>query len=345
MNIPRESIFISALRLFFKTIALIVGITIAFILVALGMNAIGDTLSSADKSTMKISADADWNQKLLSDTTPVILRIDVTGIIGTPHLTDKKIKQLLVNSRTGALANNRVKGVLLYVNTPGGTSDDSAAIYRHLKTYKEKFNVPIYAYSNGMCASGGMYIISAADKFYTSPNSIVGSIGVRMGTPRFNVSEVLARHQIQSLTIIAGKDKDMLNPFRPWKEGEADNIQQVIDSEYEQFVSVVTEARPIDKEQLINEYGAHIFSAKEGEELGFCDDSNMTYDDALRAVVAAAGIKQDEKYQVVIIEPTYNIWQNIKENQLLKGRIEHTLYLDPSLPNELHGKMLFLHQS
>ena len=64
---------------------------------------------------------------------------------------------------------------------PGGAADDSVGIYRALCEYKKKYNVPIYAFVDGLCASGGMYIACAADKIYATPSSVIGSVGVIMG--------------------------------------------------------------------------------------------------------------------------------------------------------------------
>ncbi|MFI5264393.1 MAG: S49 family peptidase, partial [Candidatus Kapaibacterium sp.] len=83
-----------------------------------------------------------------------------------------------VESQEGDFKNNRVKGILLYMDTPGGYSTDSDTIYRLLMEYKKQYKVPIYAYVDGLCASGGMYIAITADKIMASDTSLIGSIGV-----------------------------------------------------------------------------------------------------------------------------------------------------------------------
>lgn len=65
---------------------------------------------------------------------------------------------------------------LVYINTPGGTVVDADGIYRALLEYKTKYDVPIYAYIDGLCASGGMYVALAADKIFASDVSLIGSV-------------------------------------------------------------------------------------------------------------------------------------------------------------------------
>src|SRR5690606_22323692 len=115
------------------------------------------------------------------------LQINVHGVIGDAKsgIDTKMAQNILLDSRTGDFKNERGKGILLHMNTPGGTVVDSDNIYRMLKTYKERYKVPVFAFVDGLCASGGMYISCAADKVYAGPASIIGSVGVIIG-PFFN---------------------------------------------------------------------------------------------------------------------------------------------------------------
>lgn len=344
MEFTRESIFISALRSLFKVFAGVLGFGLAIVLIFIGIGALSNSVSVNDTSTLTVSPDAEWGQSLLPDSTPVVLRMNIEGVIGLKNLQDTKFHKMLVDSRNGALAKNRVKAILLYVNTPGGAATDSSSIYRMLKEYKEKFQVPIYAYVDGLCASGGMFISCAADKIYSSPNSVIGSVGVRMG-PVFNFSSGMEKIGVSSLTLTEGKDKDALNPFRPWKSGEDDALKAVIADEYEHFVDVVTTNRKnLSKEKLINEYGANVFSAPKAKELGYIDTIVSGYDEALKALATEAGVA--EKYQVILIEPHQSPLKELTENKwnLLRGKIEHVFPLGPNMTTELSGKLLYLYQ-
>lgn len=346
MNFTRESIFISALRGFFNTFGVLLGLAVALFIIIIGIGALSNSVNVPDKSQITVSPDANWDRKLLPHTSPVILRINVHGVIGTLKLQEDKFKTLLLDSRDGVLANNRVKGIILHVDTPGGTATDSAAIYQLLEKYKAKFHIPVYAFVDGICASGGMYICSAADQIFSAPNSIIGSVGVRMG-PAFNFSEVMSKVGIQSLTLTEGKDKDALNPFRPWKEGEEASLKAIIAAEYERFVTIVTNARKkLDKAKLLNEYGADVFDAKLAEEYGFIDHSDADYDDVLTALVKASGIQENEKYQVLEIEPYASLFTELKETKsgILRGKLEHIFPTGPYTTSEMSGQLLYLYQ-
>ncbi len=250
---------------------------------------------------------------------------------------------MLLDSREGKLGNDRVKGILLQINTPGGFATTSGDIYQLLMQYKEKFKVPVYAFVNGLCASGGMYIACAADKIYATNSSTIGSVGVRLG-PAFNVSETMEKAGVKAVTLTAGKDKDMLNPFRPWKEGEDDSLKAILASEYEEFVNVVASSRKsLGKEKLINEYGAQVYGGKKAQELGYIDESGASYVTAIAALAKAAGV--EEEYQVLQMEPHQSILKELSENKfnLLRGKVEHTFPQAPSLSSEMSGKILFLY--
>lgn len=346
MHFKRDSIFLSPIRKLLNAFGIVFGIALALFVIVLGINALSTNVTLPTKSELTISSDANWNRTLLPHTAPVLLRIPINGVIGTLDLTEKKFREMLLSSREDDLANNRVKGVLLYINTPGGTVTDSVGIYRALKTYKEKFHVPIFVYVEGMCASGGMYIAAVADQVFASEDSVIGSVGVLLG-PVFNFSELIGKVGVQSLSITAGKDKDMLNPFRPWKPEEDASIKTIVEAEYVRFVDVVTVARKgLNKELLINEYGAQVFDAAKSKELGFIDAVDVSYEDVLTSLARAAGIKEEEKYQVFSIEPSHSFLQGLTENKwdILHGKINHVFPLGPNMTTEMSGKLLFLYQ-
>lgn len=343
----KQTLFYSAIRAFFVFFAAVMGLFAAIFVIALLINALSDSVDIPKKSTLTLSADATGKRKLLGDSTPVILRVNIHGIIGVNELTESKVSDMLYDSREGILAKDRVKGILLHINTPGGLATDSSAIYRLLKSYKEKYQTPIYAYVEGICASGGMYIACAADKIYSSRDSIVGSVGVRMG-PTFNVSQTMDRIGLQALTLTAGKHKDDLNPFRPWKDGEETPIKEILKKTYEQFVEVVTNARKqLSRDLLINEYGAKVFIASEGQQLGFIDNGNSNYTSCLADLTKAAGIGESHESQVLLIAPHHSIIEDLAQGQntLLKGKIEHVFPLVSGIPSQLCGRVLFFYHS
>lgn len=330
MKLEPESIFIHSLRTFFVSLFGVIGAMIGLGLILLLFVGI---FSSSDENSLpskaKILPDAKGNRKDLGSSAPVLLQIPIEGTIGMDQVTAEKIQEILLDSREDSLKNGRVKGVLLVINSPGGGANESNIIYRLLKQYKERYNVPIFAYVNGLCASGGYYIACSADKIYSSNVSLIGSVGVLGWPPYMNVSDALEKIGVNTKTIYAGKGKDEMNPFREWKEGEGVNRQQLIDFYYKNFVEIVTSNRPeVTEEKLIGIYGAEVFPAYEAQNHGFIDNSNMELGEAIEQLALAAGI--EDKYQVIQFK-TKSWWKQAFKQQskspLLTGKITHEFAL------------------
>lgn len=334
----RDSIFYTSLRSFFIAMFTLLGLAIGFFLILLliGLAQTTETTPSLTY-TQEIAPNADGQRRILSKSAPVILKLNIVGTIGLENLTSGDIQTLLIESREGDLKNDRVKAILLNINTPGGTVTDADGIYRAIKKYKEQYDVPVYAYVDGLCASGGMYVASAADKILATNVSIVGSVGVLTPT-YFNFYQLLEKVGVQALTITAGKGKDELNPTRPWTPGEEKPTQDLINYYYNYFVNIVTSARPrLSREKLINDYGAQIFAAQKAQELGYIDQANGSYEETLKELLAKIGI-EDDYYQVV--ELTKSSWFNSlfqSMSSFKPGKMVHTLgydEFDPKIMNQ-----------
>ncbi|MEI8301245.1 MAG: S49 family peptidase, partial [Chlamydiota bacterium] len=236
INNPKESIFSSSIRSFCNAFFCVLGIILCFYVIGFIMQlGVG---SDSSKTSFVIQPDADGKRTSLQASSPIILKITIDGIIGTGELITSAIETTLLDSREDRLKNNRVKAIFLHVDTPGGTVTDSNGIYEALMAYKTKYNIPIFAFVDGTCASGGMYITSAADRIYASSVSVVGSVGVILG-PVFNFYDLMDNWGIKSKTISKGKDKTMLNPFTKWQPGEDDSLYKMTDYLYEHFISIV----------------------------------------------------------------------------------------------------------
>ncbi len=346
MDYTRESIFVSAIRSFCTSLGAILGILLGIVLLGVVFLILSPPSFVPEKTELMVAQDAEGRRELLSPSSPVLLRIDFHGVIGAADLNTETMNNILIDSREGMLKGNRVKGILLHMDTPGGTVTDADNIYRAIKAYKQKYNVPVFAYVDGLCASGGMYISSAADRIFSAPSGVIGSIGVLMG-PTFNFSQAMDKWGIESLTITQGKDKDALNPFRPWKEGEDSSLRAITAAMYEQFITIVTDARPrLSKEKLINEYGANVFIAREAEEYGYIDNANMSYSEALQELAKAAGLDEKTHYQVFQLTPKMPFFSEFTQScySLFRGKITHTFQMGPYLNSEMSGKFLYLYQ-
>ena len=321
MEVSRESIFISALRAFCNAFFAFVGVIVGLVIIALIL--FGSFFKSATShglhTEMIFEANADLSDDPLPSTVPVIMRINIHGPIMPPNLTYNDIEVQLLDAQKGILKDGRIKGILLHMNTPGGSTTDAFAIYQMLMDYKKKFKVPIYAFTNGLCASAGVYITSVADKSFATDVSVIGSVGVILG-PMFNYVGLMEKLGIKAKTISDGKNKDFLSPYRPWVEGEDKSLYAIAKSQYEHFVDLVTKSRPrLDKEKLINVYGAQVFSASVSQEYGFIDDGASTYNLALGELVKASGIEGD--YQVIRLRPKRGLFSKIFEKRTIVEKV------------------------
>lgn len=339
-----DSVFKSAVRSFFIMFAAVFGIFIALLLIMLFFSTASESIKEPERTyKTEVLPNAEGVRKILSNTAPVILKLNIQGVIGTDVFNAQIIRQQLIESREGDLKNNRVKALLLHVNSPGGTVTDSDTIYRLIKAYKEQYKVPVYAFIDGLCASGSYYASMAADKLYASDVSLIGSVGVVTG-PFFNAVNLLEKIGVDPLMISAGKGKTDLSPFRKWEPGEQKNMEDIINYYYDFFVNVVTSERQgLSKEKLVKDLGAHIYPAAEAVKYGYIDASGYNYSCALKALLKHIGI-EDEFYQVVQLQ-SKKWYAEIftSKNSLFKGTLKHQIAFNGEIDPELQGHLLFLY--
>jgi protease IV len=330
MNISRESIIVSSVRSFFVAFFTICGIFVGFIpiIIFAVMLARGAPSDIRDVTITQpiIFPDAEGNRGAFDREKPTILRVDIQGVIGEEKLTAESIREQLIDSRSDLFEDDAVKGILIYVKSPGGTVTDSDGIYRAIKSYKEKYNVPVYVYVDGLCASGGMYIAAAADKVFSTNVSIIGSVGVLVQF--VNVSEAFEKIGIEARTLTMGKGKDDMNPLRPWGPGEDKSFRDISQQLYDQFVDLVVEGRPnISREKLVNTYGARVFSAPDALEYGFIDGIEDDINVVLKQLVAETDIDDDEGYNFVKLKEKHWIADIMEmRSPLITGKVSHEIY-------------------
>ncbi|MBP9841163.1 MAG: S49 family peptidase [Simkaniaceae bacterium] len=331
----------SSFRAFMNGLSWISGLLIGLLVIGGLLMSLSSPFNKGGGAVYSIKGNAQFSRAPLPITTPVILSIEIDGVIGLDHLKAKDIKRQLLASREGILSGDRVKAILLTISSPGGAADDSYAIYSLLQEYKAQFKVPIYTYVEGLCASGGMMIASASEKIYSQPTGLIGSVGVRLG-PVLNFTDIMRTYGIGALTLTEGKFKDMLNSTKPFDEKKYACLVKSMASEYQLFVDVVTKARPnLDKTALVEEYGAQVYSPFDAQKLGYIDVANATQGEALTDLAKAAQI--EGPYQVVSVKKQFSLLEDYFENDtsLLKGKIVHSIQgYDPTLA----GRILFMYE-
>lgn len=341
----RESLIVVSFRSFLVAIFGIIGLCFGFFIALLLIGSI--TSSSAGQAetyfTPQIVPNAEGDRTAQSSRAPVILKLNVVGVIGAETLNMHTVRQLLVESREGPFKDDRVKAILIHIESPGGTVVDSDGIYRALLDYKARYKVPVYAFVDGLCASGGMYVASAADKIFASNVSLIGSVGV-LSPPFFNFVDLMQKLGVDSLTLTAGKDKDALSPFRKWRADEDENLKAIIEYYYNDFVGIVLKSRPhMDRTKLVDEYGAHIFPAAIAKEYGYIDQDNATINEVILELAKKIGI--DNNYYQVIELTKKNWFAELVQGRstFFSGEVTHKLDLPAELDPKLMNQFLYLY--
>jgi protease IV len=188
-----------------------------------------------------------------------------------------------------AAGDDKVKAVIVRINSPGGTVTASDIIFRELQGYKRKAGVPVIAVMMDVAASGGYYIALAADTLIAHPTTVTGSIGVIMIS--LNAEGLMQKIGVSATAIKSGERKDMGSPFRPLTPEERAIFQGVIDDLQRQFVSHLVERRKIPAATAATLADGRIYTAEQAlanrliDQIGYMPD-------ALEAARRAAGISE-----------------------------------------------------
>jgi len=165
--------------------------------------------------------------------------IDVSGPIATGEPASA---ERIVAGVKAAFEDEDTAGVILRINSPGGSPVQSGRVFDEVKRLREEYpDTPLYAVIEDLCASGGYYIAAAAEKIYADKGSLVGSIGVRSGG--FGFVGALEKLGVERRLITSGNNKAFLDPFSPVKADEVAHMETLLEDIHEQFKSAVTEGR------------------------------------------------------------------------------------------------------
>lgn len=178
--------------------------------------------------------------------------------------------QYLLNAIDAMIADDENKGMILYVDTPGGSVFASDELYFKIKEYQEKTERPVYASMQSMAASGGYYISAPCDKIIANRNCWTGSIGVTLGT-MYDISELLDNLGIKTNTITSGANKAMGSNVEPMTSEQRAIFQSMVDEAYEQFVDIVAEGRDMKISKVKKLADGRIYTVKQALDNGLID--------------------------------------------------------------------------
>ena len=203
-----------------------------------------------------------------------------------------------------ALESDDYAGVVLLMDTPGGSIYGSKAIAEAVVRYQERTGKKVVAYVQSMSASGGMYAMAPADLIISDYGTMVGSIGVIFGpferyrdvtglTGDILTSGVLTTGGITVEYLTQGTGKDFGNPFRDMTELERSVYTRGLEVEYAQFVDFVAEHRQISADTIRNDLGAFMFDPTTAIEKGLVDQI-AGRPDAFRAAAELNGVDPED---------------------------------------------------
>jgi len=169
-----------------------------------------------------------------------------------------------------AFEDKNTKGVLLRINSPGGSPVQSSYIYQEIRRLREKYpKIPLYAVVSDVCASGGYYIASAADKIYVNQSSIVGSIGVIMSS--FGFVETMGKLGVERRLQTAGEHKAILDPFSPRSEFDTRYMQAMLEKILAHFIQAVKDGRGDRLADNPDIFSGLFWTGEESVKLGLAD--------------------------------------------------------------------------
>jgi len=177
----------------------------------------------------------------------------------------------IVSGLRDAFENENTAGVILRINSPGGSPVQSGYINDEIRRLRKEYpDTPFYAVISDICASGGYYVASAADKIYADKASIVGSIGVRMDG--FGFVETIEKLGIERRLLTAGEHKGFLDPFQPVKQEDVTQVKKLLDDIHQQFISVVRQGRgdKLTDDPLL--FSGYVWTGEQGIALGLVDE-------------------------------------------------------------------------
>ena len=211
--------------------------------------------------------------------------VEVSGVIGPG--TDASAER--VNAALQAAFKDRnTQGVVVRVNSPGGSPVQSQNIYDEMRRLRVKYpTIPLYVVVEDMCASGGYFVAAGADRIYVNKSSLVGSIGVRMDG--WGVTGLMDKLGVERRLLTAGDNKGFLDPFLPVDEKQKQHALAMLGEIHQQFINVVREGRGKRLKESPDLFSGLVWTGQKSVDLGLADGFG-SLDYVAREVIKAEDI-------------------------------------------------------
>ncbi len=211
--------------------------------------------------------------------------VDVEGVIEA----DGEVEAgRIVSALQSAFDDRNTAGVILRINSPGGSPVQAGIIYDEVRRLRKLHpTIPVHAVVEDICASGGYYVAAAADRIYVNRASLIGSIGVVMSG--FGFTGLMEKAGVERRLLTAGRNKGFLDSFSPESPEQQAHAQNMLDEIHRQFISVVREGRGNRLRETPDMFSGLVWTGEKGIELGLADELG-TVDTVARDVIKAGNV-------------------------------------------------------
>ena len=193
--------------------------------------------------------------------------VDMQGVIAPDSQASA---DNLIPSLQDAFGDKNTQGVILRINSPGGSPVQAGQINDEIRRLRAKHpGIPLYAVVEDICASGGYYVAVAADNIYVDKASLIGSVGVLMDG--FGFTGTMEKLGVERRLITAGTNKGFLDPFSPANPAHQTYAKQMIEEIHQQFIDVVKQGRGKRLKETPDTFSGLVWNGQRGVELGLAD--------------------------------------------------------------------------
>ena len=226
--------------------------------------------------------------------------VDLEGVIAPES---KASADKIIKSLNRAFKDTTTQGVVLRINSPGGSPVQAGYINDEIRRLRAKYpNTPLYVVVQDLCASGGYYVAVAADKIFVDKASLVGSIGVIIGS--FGFTGAMEKLGIERRAYASGDNKDFLDPFLPENPAHREHAQKMIGEIHQQFIDVVRKGRGKRLKETPEMFSGLVWTGEQSVALGLADGlGGLDY-------VAREVIKAEK---IVDYSPKDNVFEQLSE--------------------------------
>lgn len=217
--------------------------------------------------TVILATVVDWDEESAHEGRHTAM-VQLTGVI---EARGEASAEKLVSALQAAFEDKNSVGVVLRINSPGGSPVQAGMVNDEIRRLRGKYpEKPLYAVVEDLCASGGYYVAAAADRIYVNKASIVGSIGVLMDG--FGFTGTMDKLGVERRLLTAGENKGFLDPFSPQDGKQKMHAQVLLNDIHQQFIDVVRSGRGSRLKETPDMFSGLMWTGMQSIELGLADD-------------------------------------------------------------------------